>query len=58
MQVQCDAPFLKPYLNEVVSTIAGLVNNKELEDDTRKMSMEFLLSLAEHGIFISSGHHD
>lgn len=49
--VSCDAPFLKPFLADIVSTTAGLSSNTELEDSTRKMSVEFLLSLAEHGLF-------
>jgi hypothetical protein len=36
-------------LPDVVSTVAGLCGNRDLEDSTRKMAAQFLLSLAEHG---------
>ena len=41
--VACDAVFLKPYLQEVVNVSVQLALNAVLEDETRKLAVEFLL---------------
>eukprot|EP00455_Lapot_gusevi_P047330 TRINITY_DN6380_c0_g1_i1.p1 TRINITY_DN6380_c0_g1~~TRINITY_DN6380_c0_g1_i1.p1 ORF type:complete len:955 (-),score=344.36 TRINITY_DN6380_c0_g1_i1:235-2901(-) len=47
--LSCDATFFKSHLANVVSFTSSLAANADLEDSTRKMAMEFLLSLAQNG---------
>ena len=48
--VVCDATFFKPYLADILTLVSGAVVNGDLESGTKKMCMEFLLSLAENGM--------
>ena len=54
--VCCDAPMLKPYLKEIVEFMATTTANVDFDDATRKMACEFLLSLAEQGIYWGYSH--
>jgi hypothetical protein len=43
-----DADFLRPHLDLLIDTMLAIVINPELEEDTRHMAMEFIVSVAEN----------
>ena len=47
--VSCDAVFFKPYLQDIVKLSVQMATNQSFEPSTRRIAIEFLLALAEHG---------